>query len=890
MSKKKVYIISHSHWDREWYMEFEEHRLRLVRLIDDLLDLFNTDPDFNSFHLDGQTVILEDYLAVRPEKKEELEKRIQDGKLRIGPFYVLPDDFLVAPETHIENIQRGLKATKQLSAFKNPGYFPDTFGNAGQKAQLMKLFNLNELAFGRGIQAVGFNNELKKETTGAKSELLWQSPDGSEILSVLFANWYSNANEIPVEKEKVIPYWTERLEKAEKYALTDQLLMMNGVDHQPVQKNLSEAIRLANDCFPDYEFIHSNFVDYFKALRKSLPDHLPKVKGELTSQDTDGWYTLANTASSRIPLKQENVAAQNLLTGQVEPLMALNGDKNPETKAKLDYAWKELLKNQPHDSVSGTGIDPVHRTMHHRFENVQEIGQALLDQETKTWLKQIDTTVFPEDSYPFVVTNTSEAEREDEIKIAIRVESKRIVSPSPNKDYDEMVEKAKTYQEFEVIGEGNFTYEVGQPYVSFDYTLPEDKFREAFFSIYVPVKLTTLLSPFSWKSFALIKKDQRAILYEEKKEYDKLKVESDYISVKVNQMGEVEVEDKQHHKSYPHLLFFEDSGDIGNEYIYKSDKENERYRFTKVENVKAYQDLDKQKLSYEVTALLPISADEQLEYEQQAVVEVPERQAKRHQEKVSFKLKVNLELEKYHPKLKIHVDYTNNVKDHRLQAVIKNDFLTESNDSESIFEVVTRLNQVQDSWKNPENPQRFRNFMSVETKDQGLVLSSFGLHEYEVSSKGDEVRLTLLRSVGEMGDWGYFPTPEAQLLGDGQADFTLTFTDGSEKEKTQAYHQARGGNLSLIVSQTDWHKGKRSPQGQFLTVESDHFAITGIKQIEKDQVIVRGYNMSSKEESIKIHFDGQEPQSMVNLLNEPLELAHEADLKPCEIRTYCFKR
>ena len=90
--KKKVYIISHSHWDREWYMAYEQHHMRLVELMDDLLELFETDPDFNSFHLDGQTIILDDYLQVRPEKKEAVQRAIDAGKLRIGPFYILQDD------------------------------------------------------------------------------------------------------------------------------------------------------------------------------------------------------------------------------------------------------------------------------------------------------------------------------------------------------------------------------------------------------------------------------------------------------------------------------------------------------------------------------------------------------------------------------------------------------------------------------------------------------------------------------------------------------------------------------------------------------------------------------------------------------------------------------
>lgn len=110
--KKKVYIISHSHWDREWYMAYEQHHMRLVELMDDLLELCETIPDFNSFHLDGQTIILDDYLEVRPEKREELIKAIQQGKLQIGPFYILQDAFLVSSESNVRNMLIGMEESK----------------------------------------------------------------------------------------------------------------------------------------------------------------------------------------------------------------------------------------------------------------------------------------------------------------------------------------------------------------------------------------------------------------------------------------------------------------------------------------------------------------------------------------------------------------------------------------------------------------------------------------------------------------------------------------------------------------------------------------------------------------------------------------------------------
>ena len=236
MTKKKVFVISHSHWDREWYMPFEQHHMRLVTLIDNLLDVFKNDSDFDSFHLDGQMIALDDYLAVRPERKPELAAAIKAGKLRIGPFYILQDDFLISPESNVRNMIIGRDQAREYGQEVPLGYFPDTFGNMGQTPQMMTLANLKTAAFGRGVTPTGFNNQVGDADYASQySEMWWQGPDGTRILGLLFANWYSNGNEIPVERTAAKKFWDQKLADAEKFASTDNLLMMNGVDHQPVQ-------------------------------------------------------------------------------------------------------------------------------------------------------------------------------------------------------------------------------------------------------------------------------------------------------------------------------------------------------------------------------------------------------------------------------------------------------------------------------------------------------------------------------------------------------------------------------------------------------------------------------------------------------------------------------
>ena len=161
--KKKVHIISHSHWDREWYLPYEKHHMLLVELMDDVLELFETDPEFKSFYLDGQTIVLDDYLEVRPEKEALVRKHIDNGKLKVGPFYILPDAFLTSSESNVRNMLIGHQESLKWGPKTEIGYYPDTFGNVGQTPQLMKQLGFKYAAYGRGVKPTGFANQSNEE-------------------------------------------------------------------------------------------------------------------------------------------------------------------------------------------------------------------------------------------------------------------------------------------------------------------------------------------------------------------------------------------------------------------------------------------------------------------------------------------------------------------------------------------------------------------------------------------------------------------------------------------------------------------------------------------------------------------------------------------------------
>ncbi|HIF1022314.1 TPA: alpha-mannosidase [Enterococcus faecium] len=891
--KKKVYIISHSHWDREWYMAYEQHHMRLIELIDDLLELFEVDPSFNSFHLDGQTIILDDYLQVRPEKRQAIQQAINEGKLRIGPFYILQDDFLISSESNVRNMLIGMEESRKWGTPVMLGYFPDTFGNMGQTPQLMKQAGISAAAFGRGVKPIGFDNQvLEAENYSSQySEMWWKGPDQTAIFGLLFANWYSNGNEIPVEKEAALAFWKQKLADAEQYASTNHLLMMNGVDHQPVQKDISKAIHLANELFPDYEFIHSNFTDYLEAVQKDVPEDLGSVEGELTSQETDGWYTLANTASARVYLKQWNTKVQRQLENITEPLATMAYEVSGNyPHDQLDYAWKTLMQNHPHDSICGCSVDSVHREMIPRFEKADEVGKYLAQDSLEQLTAAIDTTGFPKDSFPFVIVNTAGMDKTGEAEITIELERKRFAEGIPEQLYQELENLPKRKYHVETKSGATIPAILSEETVQFGYDLPKDRFRVPYMARMIKVTLPLENMPaFSWETFALVEGEAKAEEKETMIHQSGRIIENGPLHLTIEKNGTITMEDRKNKRKLNNLHIFEDIGDIGNEYIFKQPFCDQPILSSNKENseVKVLVDTPEiAKISILQEMEIPVSADERLEKEQQMVVEFRYRKAERSKEKRILQIKTIMTIRKDSKKIDFETTLDNQMKDHRLRVLFPTKLHVEHHEADSIFEVVKRPNHVSKSWENPTNPQHQQAFVNIHDEEYSVTVGNFGLNEYEVTEDG-QIAVTLLRSVGELGDWGYFPTPEAQCLGEHRFNYSIELHGPEEKFST--YLHAYAAQIPFSTQQIKHHEGTLISKQQYLTIKSETFAITALKRSKfSDKVVVRGFNMSSHLEKLEITKDNGKTV-ILNLLEEPTKQAVVPIIQPYEIRTIGFE-
>lgn len=352
---KKIIAYVHTHWDREWYREFEEFRLRLVEVFDDVLNSLETG-DLPCFYFDGQTAALEDYLQIRPEKIEEVKSFIKQKKLRIGPFYCSADSFLVSGESLYKNFEIGIKKSKEFGETDFIGYLSDTFGHSGCMPYILKALGIDKACLWRGVGNL-------------PADLDWNGIKTTNLVQGYFQDFLSAQNLSIEEKAEYLKKYLDKISSKSG----DCVLLPIGADHLAVSKNIQEQIRNLNRIYKDYKIQLATPFEYFTKISKRK-----NVSGEFL--DNSCTFILPGVYSSRIYTKQANAKSQWLLTNIAEPLQALSyyysGTKNKQSE--IDYAYKTLIKNHAHDSIYGCNIDEVQRQVMQRFKDVDTISNGII--------------------------------------------------------------------------------------------------------------------------------------------------------------------------------------------------------------------------------------------------------------------------------------------------------------------------------------------------------------------------------------------------------------------------------------------------------------------------------------------------------------------------------
>ena len=359
---RRVAVVPHTHWDREWYEPFQTFRMKLVRLIDDLLDQMEQDSSYRHFLLDGQLAVIDDYLEIRPENEGRLAALTGAGRITVGPWYILMDEFLVSGETIIRNLQAGLRRATAFGGAMDVGYLPDMFGHVGQMPQILTQAGFEHAVVWRGVPSAVDRNAFR-----------WESPDGSSVRAEYLVAGYGNGAALPDDAKALVRRLQAHLEEFGEFLHPgDPLLLMNGTDHHHPQPWLGRVVAEANQAQGEFELAVTSLPEY---LRSAPTEGLPEWRGELRSGFRSN--LLMGVGSNRVDVKQASVRAERALEHLAEPLSALFLSPGGWPERFVDLAWTLMVRNAAHDSICACSVDDVVDAVLHRYAEARHIGEGL---------------------------------------------------------------------------------------------------------------------------------------------------------------------------------------------------------------------------------------------------------------------------------------------------------------------------------------------------------------------------------------------------------------------------------------------------------------------------------------------------------------------------------
>ena len=372
MTARRIAIVPHTHWDREWYKSYQDFRLALVELIDTLLPLLEGDASYPHFMLDGQMAVVDDYLEVRPEAEGRLRALAAAGRLSVGPWYILMDEFLASGETIVRNLQMGLGRGAAFGGVMELGYLPDMFGHIAQMPQILQLAGFHDAVVWRGVPS---------QVT--KNAFIWESPDGSSVRAEYLPVGYGNGAALPDDAKALIRRTRDNVAEVAEFLMGD-LLCMNGSDHLMPQPWLGRVVAEANDLQDEFDFEVTSFPRY---LADAPREGLTRVEGELRSGARANM--LMGVTSNRVDVKRRGALAERELERRAEPLATLFQAPADYPERFLELAWLEMVRNSAHDSICACSVDDVVDAVLHRYAEARAIAAGLADRALKSFARSL---------------------------------------------------------------------------------------------------------------------------------------------------------------------------------------------------------------------------------------------------------------------------------------------------------------------------------------------------------------------------------------------------------------------------------------------------------------------------------------------------------------------
>src|SRR5207253_2417338 len=353
MSGLIFHLIPHTHWDREWYLPRAAFQARLVPALDDLLERLQADSAYRSFLLDGQTVLVADYLSARPEREAELKTLVKTGRLQVGPWYVLADELIPSGEALVRNLLLGAADAEHLGGRLDVLYSPDAFGHPAVWPTLAREFGIRGGVVWRGLGG----------ESGQERDLYrWRGPDGRDVLVWhLPPAGYEIGAALPAAADRLAAAWAAIRPGLVERAAAKHIPVFIGADHHAAPPAVSRRRDLLAALEPRSAFRVSRLDEFLQLVGEGVKPS--PLDGELRWSYRYAW-TLQGVHATRAPLKRRATAAELCLERLAEPLAALarragGRDRRP----LLELAWRTLVRCQFHDAIAGCTSDDVARAV-----------------------------------------------------------------------------------------------------------------------------------------------------------------------------------------------------------------------------------------------------------------------------------------------------------------------------------------------------------------------------------------------------------------------------------------------------------------------------------------------------------------------------------------------
>jgi len=863
----RIFVIHHTHWDREWWATYQDFRVRLVELIDELLATLDRDLGFRTFLLDGQTIVLEDYLDVRPENEAKLVRYIREGRIQCGPWYVLSDEFLVSAEAIVRNLWLGRLVARRLGCpILDVGYLPDTFGHIGQMPQILHGFDIDSACVWRGR---GGDPETVKQ------EFRWEAPDGSSVLTHWFPDGYYQMPFLHFDnpdrpfEDRVgrifssIARWGPR-------ATTDALLMPYGGDHRSIDPRLAAKIEQANAAIAGLGSLRWATIDeYIQAVKERAP-FLQVVHGELRQLGPETPHLLSGVLSTRLYLKQLNCRAQTWLERYAEPFAALAWWRGGRYDAGLLWkGWQLLVQNHPHDSICGCSIDQVHREMVPRFDQAIQLAQISAEKSMREVGVRIDTSGMGPDDRALVVHNSLPRIRSGWVGVWL---ARDTIDPGSHRLLDDAGREIP-FQTRDVEGSRPMT----------------DRYRFSeigFVADCVPglgyrtFRLAPRVSEAAGTD-APVAGRQSAALRPSETGADTLLVgenvlENGFLRVEVSSRdGTLSVLDKLSGHVYHGLNTFEDGGDAGDAYNYSAPR-----------NDAVLRSYDGARVRISVAEAGAARATLRVDLEWALPAELTSDRLNRSTTYLSMRLASFVTLSAGARHLEVASEWPEHPRDHRLRALFPLGEPVHGSFAQGHFDVAQRPISADcggDGW--PEtNPRTMpqQGWVAVEASERSLMIANRGLPEYEVlRDERGTIALTIMRAVGWLsrddllsrhgGAGPSTPTPDAQCPGFTRVEYAIIPYAGSWQD-AHANRVAEEYLIPLQGVETDRHAGDLPASAGTAELLGDHcLEMSACKRTETgDALLLRFWNTCTEPSRAGLRVDPQPRRvEVVDLAEEP---------------------